>query len=86
MKQLRQKHQNFFKGEPSKGHEIIGKISKNIGCAILTDNRDILHQVSGFDAIHVCQIDNFQNPAWDPHATCNPSKIDGLVFCGMSGD
>ena len=45
-----------------------------------------MHQVSGFDAIHVCQIDNFQNPAWDPHATCNPSKIDGLVVCGMSAE
>ena len=86
MVQLHETHKNFFQGVPSKGHQIIGNISETTGCAILTDNRDILHQVSGFDAIHVCQIADFQTRPWDPVVTCNPQEIDALVVCGMGGD
>ncbi len=86
MMRLHKSHKSFFEGLPSSGHEIIGDISANTNRAILTDNRDILHQVSGFDAIHVCQIADFQTTPWDPAAICDPSQIDGLVVCGMSGD
>jgi len=86
MMQLHTTHKSFFEGMPSNGHQIIGDISAITNRAILTDNRDILHQVSGFDAIHVCQIADFQTTPWDPVTICDPGQIDGLVVCGMSGD
>lgn len=79
-------HKAFFSGKTTAGHRAIGNISEATQRAILTDNRDLLHQISGFEAVHVCQISDFQKRPWQPEITCDAQQIDGLIVCGMGGD
>ena len=76
MKGIHDKHHAFISGLPSSGHEVVGNISKSMESAILTDNRDLLHQGSGCDSIHVNQISNFAKHPWAPEVTCDPREIN----------
>lgn len=78
-------HHAFVTGNPTAGHQAIAALSKRLHRPVLTDNRDLIQQNAGVQAVHVNQLTPFSG-AFHPPLSCDPSGIDGIVVCGMGGD
>lgn len=86
MQGLHDAHRAFISGKPSAGHRAIASMCKLTARPALTDNRDLIQQASGTQAIHVNQLTPFSNGPWQPPVTCSAKDIDGVIVCGMGGD
>lgn len=86
MQGLHDAHCAFISGTPSAGHRAIASMCKLTARPALTDNRDLIQQASGTQAIHVNQLTPFNSRPWQPPVACDAKNIDGVVVCGMGGD
>lgn len=79
-------HRAFIVGTPTAGHRAIASMSNLLHRPTLTDNRDLIQQAAGTQAIHVHQLTPFTNGPWQPPVSCDAKDIDGVIVCGMGGD
>jgi hypothetical protein len=78
-------HHAFIAGKPTAGHQAIAAMGKRLHRPVLTDNRDLIQQGAGLQAVHVNQLTPFSG-ASQPPVACHPKDIDGVIVCGMGGD
>jgi hypothetical protein len=86
MRGLHSAHNAFISGAPMPGHTAIASISNLLNRVALTDNRDLIQQGAGTQAIHANQLTPFNKAPWQPAVLCDAKQIDGVLVCGMGGD